>query len=116
MINSGRNTDHPDIIIGRQEITPEGVIPNDICLHNTDRAVSRTHCKLITQDGKQIKEIVYSKKILGFKVKREIPENFFAFLMMSHKRLGAESPGRGLYKTLYRYIFSFLKSKILDFS
>ena len=51
MINSNRNTDHEDIMIGRQQTTPEGVIPNDICLFYSDRTISRIHCKIITKHG-----------------------------------------------------------------
>lgn len=95
MLNSYRNTDHDDIIIGRQQNTPEGIIPNDICLFNSDAAISRVHAKIITK--------------YGFNSPREIPDYFMAFLMMSHKRVGKNSAGKLLYKSLYRYIFSFIK-------
>ena len=51
MVNSQRNTDHDDIVIGRQQTTAEGIIPNDICLLYNDRAISRIHCKIITKYG-----------------------------------------------------------------
>lgn len=53
---------------------------------------------------------------LGFKTPREIPENFLAFLMMSHKRVGAKSFGYQLSEDLYRHIFSFIRGMIeLDY-
>jgi hypothetical protein len=45
----------------------------------------------------------------GFKVPREVPENFISFLMMSHNRLGIKSPGYRLPTGLYRHIYNFLK-------
>ncbi len=106
MVNSSRNTDHDDIIIGRQQSTPDGVIPNDICLFYSDRAISRVHCKIVTKFGKMAKPLL---KFEGFKVPRTIPDNFVAFLMMGHPRLGAKSPGKGLEYYLYHYIYDFIK-------
>jgi len=51
MLGSNRNTDHDDIMIGRQQATADGVIPNDICLYYSDRAISRVHAKIITKYG-----------------------------------------------------------------
>lgn len=56
MVNSNRNTDHDDIMIGRQQETPEGIVPNDICLFYSDRAISRVHAKIITKYGKYFGE------------------------------------------------------------
>jgi len=38
-----------------------------------------------------------------------MPEDLLAFLMMSHQRLGAKSPGYMLPEGLYRHIYSFIK-------
>jgi len=53
MVNSKRNTDHDDVVIGRQDATPDGIIPNDICLYFSDNIISRVHCKIITKYGKE---------------------------------------------------------------
>jgi len=95
MLGSNRNTDHDDIMIGRQQATADGIVPNDICLYYSDRAISRVHAKIVTK--------------YGFSGHRKMPEDFLAFLMMSHQRLGAESPGFHLPEGLYRHIFSFIK-------
>ena len=46
---------------------------------------------------------------IGFKVPREIPENFISFLMISHPRVGFYSTGKNLPYGLFRHIFSFIK-------
>ncbi|EGR32872.1 hypothetical protein IMG5_068490 [Ichthyophthirius multifiliis] len=76
MVASKKNTETNDIIIGRQDSTkdPENSIevhPNDIVLPNTDRAISRIHCKIIYKDG--------------FNVPKKISLDFFTFLKGTKK-------------------------------
>ena len=42
---------HGDVTIGRQAVTEDGVRPNDITLSISDLAISRTHCRIIFEDG-----------------------------------------------------------------
>ena len=53
-------------MIGRQTVTEEGHRPNDVMLSVNDLAISRTHCRIIYQDG--------------FKsMKRKIPDGWLEF-------------------------------------
>lgn len=91
MINSKKNTATKDLIIGRQQNTHDGGIPNDIVLHSMDRAISRIHCKIVYKDG--------------FRVKRKLQKNFLTFLMQRHARVGKGSLGAKLSLCIYRRVF-----------
>ena len=94
LVNSPRSPQDGFINIGRQQINEEGRRPNDIMLPASDRAISRCHCKL---DYKE-----------WFK-NRRLPDEFVAFLMAGHPRLGQQSDFRDLPGHLYGYIYTFLK-------
>ena len=54
------------INIGRQTVTEDGVIPNDITLSISDLAISRVHCRIIYQDGFKHMPRVVSPQWLEF--------------------------------------------------
>ena len=70
-----------------------GIRPNDIMLTASDRAISRTHCKIITEHG--------------FKV--GCTEELLAFLMAKHKRLGRNSAAKVLPQQIFRLIYDYFK-------
>ena len=51
MVGSLRRGATGDITIGRQQLTEDGTRPNDIMRTAADRAISRTHCKIIYKHG-----------------------------------------------------------------
>ena len=93
--NSLRSPQDGFVNIGRQQINEEGKRPNDIMLPASDRAISRCHCRL---DYRQ-----------WFR-SRELPQEFVAFLMAGHPRLGEVSVFRNLPPQLFGYIYTFLKA------
>lgn len=92
--NSLRTPQDGFVNIGRQQINEEGKRPNDIMLPASDRAISRCHCRL------DYRQWFHS---------RELPEEFVAFLMAGHPRLGEYSSFRSLPPQLFGYIYTFLK-------
>ena len=95
LLNSPRVPQDGFVNVGRQQINEEGKRPNDVMLPASDRAISRCHCRL---DYRQ-----------WFR-SRTLPDNFVAFLMAGHPRLGAFSSFRDLPSHLFGYIYSFIKA------
>jgi len=93
--NSLRSPQDGFVNIGRQQINEEGKRPNDITLPASDRAISRCHCRL---DYRQ------------FFRARSLPEEYVAFLMAGHPRLGEYSAFRCMPPQLFGYIYTFLKA------
>ena len=89
VLYSLRKETEGDVTIGRQQSTETGHRPNDVMLHPNDLTISRCHCRLIYKYG------LFSK--------REVPEEFLAFCMMGHKRLGKYSFGKKLHRSIYMY-------------
>ena len=94
LMNSLRTPQDGFVNIGRQQINEEGKRPNDIMLPASDRAISRCHCRLD-----------YSHWFHS----RKLPDEFVAFLMVGHPRLGVNSAFRDLPPQLFGFIYTFLK-------
>ena len=94
LLHSPRSPQDGFVNIGRQQTNEEGKRPNDIMLPASDRAISRCHCRL---DYRQ-----------WFR-SRKMPEQFVAFLMAGHPRLGAGSTFHCLPPVMFGYIYTFLK-------
>ena len=95
---------HGDIMIGRQTIAEDKTRPNDIMLSVNDLAISRTHCRIIYQDG-----------FLGSK--RLIPKGWLEFAKLFsplRKHFYASSPQvpvRYLPRDIQRIILAYLRPK-----
>jgi hypothetical protein len=103
LVDSSRIMSDNQIKIGRMMLDEEGEVYNDIIIPS-DRSISRCHCK-----------IDFSK---SFKEYRIIPDNYVAFLMMNHRRLGRylnvpHLPTYALYNIL-SYLPEKLETSILD--
>ena len=83
-----------DITIGRQQLTEDGTRPNDIMLTAADRAISRTHCKIIYKHG--------------FRTRRAMSEGFLEFLKLFSVRARAPASVY-LPRELRRLIFSYYR-------
>jgi hypothetical protein len=54
----------------------------------TDRAISRVHSKIIYKNGTE--KLISLNHSLAFKIKKPIPPEWIAFLMIFHPRLGSK--------------------------
>eukprot|EP01017_Pseudomicrothorax_dubius_P045143 TRINITY_DN7761_c0_g1_i3.p1 TRINITY_DN7761_c0_g1~~TRINITY_DN7761_c0_g1_i3.p1 ORF type:complete len:334 (+),score=38.24 TRINITY_DN7761_c0_g1_i3:368-1369(+) len=95
MVNSNRNTSHNFLTIGRQQMTPEGIIPNDICLSLSDRATSRIHSKIDFQYGFVCNKIPIADSFVGF--------------LFATKNADEDSVISRLPKEILAHIYSFIK-------
>jgi pSer/pThr/pTyr-binding forkhead associated (FHA) protein len=93
VVNSHRLQDGT-VKIGRQQLTDKGERPNDIMLSASDRAISRSHCMIAYENFFNI---------------RRIPNEWVAFLMAEHPRLGKFSTFRNLPAPLFRLILMYLR-------
>jgi len=94
--NSERNIDDFFVKIGRLLMNEKSEIQNDIILSD-DRSISRCHCKIEYREG--------------FKYIKNLPDEYCAFLMMNHPRLGCFSNVRPLPNHLLYNILSYLGNK-----
>lgn len=79
--------------IGRQQVTETGQRPNDLMLPPSDRAISRSHCQINY-------EAFFNSTP---------PENWYAFMMSQHPRLGQRSVFQFLPIEIFKLIFLFIK-------
>jgi pSer/pThr/pTyr-binding forkhead associated (FHA) protein len=81
--------------IGRQQVTEAGHRPNDLMLPPSDRAISRSHCQINYESF----------------FNSTPPENWYAFMMCLHPRLGQRSVYQYLPIEIFRYIWLFIKQQ-----
>ena len=72
-------------------MTEQGVKPNDIMLSISDLAISRTHCRIIYEDGFPGQ-------------KRAVPKSFREFLKVFHDKSNGIYLPRELRMLIYKYI------------
>ena len=80
-------------MIGRQTVTEEGLRPNDVMLSVNDLAISRSHCRIIYQDG--------------FKnMKRKIPDGWLEFskLFCTSRACGAKFLPVDIRRIILKYV------------
>ena len=97
MVGSLRRDCEGDLTIGRQQINDLGMRPNDIMLNPTDASLSRSHSRIIYNQG-------LLKKI-------NLTDDYLAFFMGYHPRLGAFSPLRKVSRDILTYIWEFMKPR-----
>ncbi|CAK71549.1 unnamed protein product (macronuclear) [Paramecium tetraurelia] len=82
LVDSQKNTNSVDILIGRQYRQNQDIIPNDIILPE-DRVISRIHCKIIYNDyfrKQQILDPIYAKTLELIKLPAQIKYKISQFL------------------------------------
>lgn len=107
MVESQRNTEGDDIMIGRCAQTDSDgnqIYPNDIVLPMSDRAISRFHCKLITKEFFNQKVHYHDSFIHFLLYVRTLPKHILkligSFLQLD-KNLYIQDVG-SVYGTYYR--------------
>ena len=93
VVKSKKNSATNCLIIGRLEKGEDGLVPNDIILPQSDRAISRVHACLIYKFG-------FSR--------RKIPNNFVTFLSGRYPKIGGEG-------CLVRRIPSYVMRRVYEF-
>jgi hypothetical protein len=85
MVNSDRTRWKGDLLVGRQPMTDNGVVVNDIVLDTDDLAVSRVHFGILYEDG-------FNRRSDGSPKKRMIPKLYIEFFKIFSDKHLARNP------------------------